>query len=169
MGDVSWLEGDSRTARELYGESLARSRAIGDREGTAVALMFLASVVPHEDDDRDSARTLFRESLELFRELGFRQRMASCLVGLAAVTADEDGPGAARLLGAAQALRDETGGEVEDWRERPLLEAAEARSRELTGDEAFTAAFASGRSAARHVVGEALAAEAARGVLGGSS
>ena len=97
-------QGDVERASALLAESLALSEGIGFREGIAwsVEQLGLSAAV----DGDPVAVSLLRRSLELHTELRDRWRMSSVLEDLAAIVlAQEDPRQAARLLGAAEALR----------------------------------------------------------------
>jgi predicted ATPase len=149
LGLVADGQGDYASARALHEESLAIRREIGDKWGIATSLGNLG-LVAYGQQDYTSARALLAEALALQRELGSRRNVAEWLEGLAWVTAAQgrtraEADRSARLLGAAEALRDALG--------IPLLasqradhERQSAVVRGELGDEAFTAAFARGRA-----------------------
>jgi predicted ATPase/transcriptional regulator with XRE-family HTH domain len=120
LAEVLALKGDLARAADLYMQSIPLFREIRDPEALLWALTGLGYVRLRQDD-RVEAEELFRESLELARELGTRKRISHALEGLAAITVQQalEDPGeasnprssrrlhrAARLLGAAQALRE---------------------------------------------------------------
>jgi len=79
------------------------------------------------------------------RELGDRQGLAMCLAGLAmAAAVDEDPRRAARLWGAAEALRQSIGVRS-SAASRVMREQLTAIAREQLGDEVFAAAWAEGQ------------------------
>src|SRR5262249_55224875 len=82
----------------LLRESLARSRAVGYREGEAWSRELLGLLAADEGASERGAQ-LLRESLRTHWALGDRWRSASVLEALAGVMADS--AEAARLLGAA--------------------------------------------------------------------
>jgi hypothetical protein len=96
------------------------------------------------------AAALFKESLSLRKEMGARRGIAESLEGLASVRVADGGDSQtaarpARLLGAAEALREAIGAPV------PLVERAEyerdvATLRSQLGEEAFAATWAEGRA-----------------------
>jgi non-specific serine/threonine protein kinase len=106
LGEVARLQGNYVAARSLYDRSLAIQRSNGDRRSTAACLSNLAHVARAEGDLR-RATALITECFGLFRELGARDLgITEGLEILAAVAAACGRPErAARLLGAAEALR----------------------------------------------------------------
>jgi hypothetical protein len=86
-----------------------------------------------------------RQSLALRRALGEPLGIAQCLEGLA-LTADRDRAAwAARLLGAAEAIRERLGAPLPPV-DRPEHDAAVAAARAALGDDGFAAAWAAGRT-----------------------
>jgi tetratricopeptide (TPR) repeat protein len=151
LGFVASDQGEHERAAELYEESLALFRELGRTSGVAWSLSGLGSVALHQQEYARAA-TLLKESLALFRELGdkpgigTRGGLADCLERLARVAVAEGQPErAARLLGAAEALRDALGAPL------PPADGAEYQ-RDVTviraglGEEAFAAAWAAGRA-----------------------
>ena len=101
--------GDHSAARSLLSESLAVAEEIGYREGIAWSFNLLG-VVSCRVGDHEAAEELLRDSLELHRALGDQWRTASVLDGLAAcAAARSEAVRAARLLGAAAAIRSRIG------------------------------------------------------------
>ena len=109
-GQVALSSGDAPAARSLIEESLALYKEIGHRHGTAASLALLARVATHQGEFR-SAGALYEESLAITREIGDQLNAASCLEGLAGsgCCTREISTWAARLLGAAEVLRDTIG------------------------------------------------------------
>ena len=82
-GAMAWFQADYASARSLYDESLGIWRELGDRQGIAHTLGYLANVA-HYQGDHASARSLYDESLGIRRELGDRYDVAYTLGCLAA-------------------------------------------------------------------------------------
>ncbi len=119
LGVVTRYQGHYAAARQFFRESLVLRQQLGDSWGLANTLYNLAESAQC-DRDYEQARTLYRESLVLLRELGNRPLMVLSLHGLAEVAAHQDPPAqAARLFGAAEALREAIGTPL-----RPLEQAA---------------------------------------------
>ena len=108
--------------RDAGGRALELARSIGDHEAAALASSRLGMAAVHEGRLDAAARHL-REALEASSTLGFPAAAAICCDGLAALAAERgDSLRAARLLGAAEALRRAAGS---------LLLPAEAEARAL--------------------------------------
>jgi predicted ATPase/DNA-binding CsgD family transcriptional regulator len=102
-------QGKTLEAVNLLQEALALFRLVGDPRGTANALANLGHALLELRKPEESIGH-FRESLELRRKLGNTLGIAECLEGFAAAAAATRRAGrAARLLGAAAALREVTG------------------------------------------------------------
>src|SRR5688572_18838914 len=85
------------------------SSELGDTHGCANSLCSLGSTAL-AIGDVPRASELCRESLALFREIGDKDGIANCLEGLAqAASAQQRAVRAARLYGAAEALREVIG------------------------------------------------------------
>jgi diguanylate cyclase (GGDEF)-like protein len=69
LGAAKFNMNEGEAAYALFEKALELFRAAGDRRGTAVNLMNLASIVSEYRHDLSGALELFRESLELFRTL----------------------------------------------------------------------------------------------------
>jgi ATP/maltotriose-dependent transcriptional regulator MalT len=143
-GQVALSQGDASTARSLLEGSLALYRDLGDRQRIAQVLVGLAKVEAHRGD-LATARVLYEESLSVARVV-YKLDIASGLEGLANVVAAQgEFAWATRLWGAAEALRDTMGAPLPPL-ERPDYEHAMATARTALGEEAFTAAWAEGRT-----------------------
>jgi tetratricopeptide (TPR) repeat protein len=144
LGNVALNQKDYPAARAYCEESLAVAREIGDKRVIAIALYNLGGVALHGGDHAASC-SLRQESLVIRHELGDRVGVAECLEGLADAAGQTER--AARLLGAAQALRDALGAPV-----APAVESGHqddvAAVRTALGKEAFAAAWAEGQSMA---------------------
>jgi DNA-binding CsgD family transcriptional regulator len=159
--DQSWLayalgdlgvavagRGDSERAALLIKEGLALHREVGNEFGEAVYLEALGMVVQAAGDE-EAATRYYSESLRRLSELiGTRDGawwLARPLAGLASTTAARGQPGrAARLLGAAEALRERGGagrGALSARDQRTMAEVSLA-----LGDDAYAQAVASGRT-----------------------
>jgi non-specific serine/threonine protein kinase len=105
LGEIARVEGDYLAARSFYEESLAIQRELGDQRGMAVSLINLG-LVAHNQCDYRQATAFFKGSLALFQKHGGKRGCVDCLAALAGVAGAERQPErAARLLGAAEALR----------------------------------------------------------------
>ena len=106
LGLVHRYQGDYELAARLYGEVLSLAREVQDTYYTAAALHNLGQMEHHRGNDA-RAHPLLVESLTLLQQLGDRPTMSTFLADIAGVWAAQGQPErAARLFGAAQALRD---------------------------------------------------------------
>ena len=136
--------GDVFTARSQLEKSLTLYREMGDRQRIAQSLCALAKVVAIQGD-HTTARALYEESLTIAR-VGHKLNIASGLEGLASMVALQGEPTwAARLWGAADALRDAMGAPMATV-EQPAYEQAVAAARLKLGEKVFAAAWAEGRT-----------------------
>ncbi len=155
LGWAAFFGGDYAQAAALGEESLALARELGEKEIVARSLTGLGFAALFRDD-LAGATTRFREALALWRELGTEEFAGYCLLGLAGAAAAGGHPDrAARLLGAAEALREAV--------DAPLPPVARAQHERVVGivrdhlDAAtFMAAWEAGRAASEGVVAEAL-------------
>jgi non-specific serine/threonine protein kinase len=146
LGLAAAGRGDPARARAALDESVATYRALGERRGLSLALAGLGRVTAMGGDHRGAWSSL-RESLSLQRDLVDRADAAETLewcAGLAAVRGQTER--AARLAGAAGALR--AAREVA-WAVpvgRDLLERWLGAARRALGEDAFEAARAAGQA-----------------------
>ncbi len=145
LGTIARYQGDVERASVLLTESLALSEGIGFREGIAWSVEQLGLLAAVDGDP--AAISLLRRSLELHSELRDRWRMSSVLEDLAAIAiAQGDAGQAARLLGAAEALRETIGTVIAPCERLQHNQTTKAVRAEL-GDEAFDAALRQGQLA----------------------
>ncbi|MFN8591164.1 MAG: helix-turn-helix domain-containing protein [Thermomicrobiales bacterium] len=146
LGVVAWGRGDLAGATALCEEALALQRGIEDDWGLSVSLGYLG-LLAGERGDYAAAAMAHRESLQLRWAAGIWEDIAASLGDLGALAATVGrGRQAARLFGAAAALREEMGRVVIMLPERTVFERAEACARNELGEEAFAAAEAVGRA-----------------------
>lgn len=149
--------GDFDAARALHQRALTISRELGDQRGVARTLMHLGDSAALEND-RPKSLSFYRECIQIRQALHDMPGVATAVERLASVVIEEEPEAAARLLGAAEALRDSiktplpAGGQddYERWvrslRERlgePGYEAARAAGRSLDTDAALAPIFGS--------------------------
>jgi tetratricopeptide (TPR) repeat protein len=145
LGQVASIEGDYTVARVLFQASLAIVRELWDKRGIADALNNLGFVAERQGHYA-RAHSLLEESLAISRELADKLGTAHDLEGLARLASAEEQPDrAARLFGAAEALRNAIGAALPPAaRAEHERHAAAIRSR--LGEESFTIAWAEGRA-----------------------
>ncbi|HEY6279838.1 MAG TPA: tetratricopeptide repeat protein, partial [Streptosporangiaceae bacterium] len=142
LGTIARYQGESGRAAALLAESRSLSEGIGFAEGVAWSLEQLGLLATGRDDP--GAAGLLRRSLELHRELNDRWRTASVLEDLAALAlARGSAAPAARLLAAAQALREVIGTIIAPC-ETGQHERTLAGARAALGEDAFAAAWQQG-------------------------
>ena len=145
LGTVARYQGDAERASELLTESLSLAEGIGFREGIAWSAEQLGLLAATDGDP--VAIGLLRRSLDLHSELRDRWRMSSVLEDFAAVALAQRRPAqAARLLGAAEALRNAIGTVIAPC-ERLQHNQVTRAVRAALGDEAFDVALRQGQLA----------------------
>ena len=145
LGTVARYQGNVERASVLLTESLALSEGIGFREGIAWSVEQLGLLAAVDGDP--AAISLLRRSLELHSELRDRWRVSSVLEDLAAIAlAQGNARQAARLLGAAEAVRETIGTVIAPCERLQHNQTTKAVRTEL-GDEAFDAALRQGQLA----------------------
>jgi non-specific serine/threonine protein kinase len=146
LGEVARLEGAWGAARALYGHAVAAYKRAGHQSGVSASLLNLGAAACEAGDLR-TAGSSFREGLTIARMLGSRVDISAALDGLGAVAAKRGAwTRAARLAGAAEALREAIGSEL-DAVDRAFRERSQAELRAALGEAALEAALAEGRAA----------------------
>lgn len=134
---LSYVRGDVDRAVEVVEESIAASRAAGDPEILAAALLG-RGLTALSGGDLDAAEELLREALAMLREQDDRSGAALGLVGLAQVELARGDPGrAAALLAEAEGLSRSAG----DWFTLTAALSSQALESRLRGDDVHTAAL----------------------------
>jgi len=142
LGTVARYQGDGERAAELLAESLSLSEGIGFREGIAWAAEQLGLLAAADGDL--AAVAMLRRSFDLHSELRDRWRLSSVLEDLASIAlARADAHQAARLLGAAEAMRDAIGTVIAPCERLQHNQTSQA-VRTLLGDESFDTALRQG-------------------------
>jgi non-specific serine/threonine protein kinase len=146
LAGASLADGDCERARALGEECLALARAAGDSRREAEVERVLGEAAGGGGEgagDAAAARAHYAAGLGAIRALGeVRSVIAGCLEGLAAL---EPPARAARLLGAAGALREALGAPLPP-RERGAEAACRKAARAALGADAFGEAFERGRA-----------------------
>jgi len=145
LGRVAQRQGDYDQAVVLLDESLALFPKLGDKKNRALSLIALGSIA-FEQGNYGQTSALGAQSLRLCRDLGYKWGMAAGLEGLAAVAGVQSQPErAARLFGAAMALRESIGATLPPD-EHPAYERTLAATRAQLDEATFAAAWAEGRA-----------------------
>lgn len=155
LGGVAYQRGEHTLANQRLEEALQLAKGSGDRRYTAMALNSLGRAA-HAQGERARAQTLFTKSLTQYKETGDRQGVLEVLEGLAYLAAAEQPKRAARLFGAAEAMRDAIGAPLPPV-ERPACEQMVASLRATLGEEGLTTAWASGRALVTEAMEPAIA------------
>jgi tetratricopeptide (TPR) repeat protein len=144
-GALLFLDGDLDQARALHEETLTIGRSSGDQNLSAEAHYLLATDFLAARDAGSAAQQL-AAAVRDYQSFGHLEGLARCLGALSALALQRDDPRlAARLIGAAAAVRDRVG--LKPW---PYVVEAEHRTiaraaARLPGGE-YTANVAAGRS-----------------------
>ena len=109
LGEVAVEQGDLSSARALFEESLAMARALGDRRAQSLSLNDLGDLAIRQGDHM-AAHASLAESVRMAREIRDQAGIALALESFAGLAIARRHPErTARLLGAAEALRDVIG------------------------------------------------------------
>ena len=145
LGQANIKLGDHKTAGLALEECLAIARSLGDQRSSARALHNLGGVA-FAEGDYTASRTLRQEALAILCNLGDRLLISQFIVESAElVAAQGDCMLTARLLGAAEALRESIGATLLPAYVDPY-ERAVAAARAGLSEEVFVAAWAEGRT-----------------------
>lgn len=144
LAQLATVAEDPQAAKRLLDEALNAARRSGNGAGEADALNELGWMASAGGDQRRAA-VHYRQSLTLQADIGDPAAIATSLQGLAS-TAIRTGrfSAAARMLGAAQGVRDAHGC-APDGREQSNCELCVRRARQRLGEPAFEAAWTLGR------------------------
>lgn len=145
LGREAHGKGDFAKARSIFEENVMILREFGNTQGIAINHMEIG-FVDLAVGDHAKARSQLDKSLTLLRELGDKKFTAECLEGLAGVNCLQgQTTRAARLVGAAEALRELSGMPVPPYRRADyerILTTVRAQSDEAT----FAKAWSEGRA-----------------------
>jgi tetratricopeptide (TPR) repeat protein len=138
-------QGELEQAAKVYEENLGRLRQLGDAWTISWALGGRGEVARLQGD-YELAGSLLRESLAMILERGYPVEIAFTLEALGHLAADQGRPArAARLWGAADALRDEVHSPLSPTYQRDYRPYFDEARAEL-GQATFEAAWAKGRA-----------------------
>lgn len=142
LGDIEWRFENYDEAEPLHRENLRIFEEIGDKTGIAMSLHRLARIA-YDQGRYEQAAALFRQSLSVARELDNKPVISFSVGGLAGVAAVQGRlKTAATLFGAAQAVLDSIGSDLESAGVAKSLPAA----RTSFGEQAWESAWAEGQS-----------------------
>ena len=143
-GLLAYYEGEMESAATHLEKAIALARASLYRPDLARSLVALGRVM-HARGETARAAALFREGLGLFRKIGHRLGIATALEGMAGSVSSENAERAARLFGAAEAIRAAIGAPLPPV-DRPAHERDAAAIRAHLAETAFAAAWAEGQA-----------------------
>jgi predicted ATPase/DNA-binding CsgD family transcriptional regulator/DNA-binding XRE family transcriptional regulator len=156
LGIVAWGQGDVERAAARCEDAVALQRAAGDAWGLSNSLAYLG-LLAGERGEYARAAAAHRDSLELRWAAGAWEDIAGSLADVAVLAAAVGrAEQAARLFGAADAVREEAGRPSIKLPERAVYEHGERRAGTALGENAFAEARAAGRAlSAERAVAEA--------------
>jgi predicted ATPase/DNA-binding CsgD family transcriptional regulator len=145
LGISAWGQGDLRRAADLLTEALASQRARGDVVGANMALVYLG-LLATERGSYAEASALQRESLVWARRVEAQEELSFNLANAGTLAAGRGQPAtAARLFGAAAALRERFGNQPKEP-ERSVYDRALDAVRGALSPAVYAEAWASGRA-----------------------
>ncbi len=145
LGLIAKAQGEYARARTLFEQSLAIKRDLAEKPGIGICLLHLGCLAL-DQADYGHARFLLVDCLRLLREVGDRLVGVGALESVARLSlAQQDSQSAARLFGAAEALREHLGAPIPPIEREKLTQAA-VSLREAMDEESYTAAWTQGRA-----------------------
>lgn len=144
LGEVRIWQGRPAEAHPLVQTALERSRQLRERFVEGIGL-HNSGRLAGLDGDRPEQWRLFTAALKVRKVIGDREGLAKSLEAFADLLCDDEPRVAARLLGAAESLRDATGRPVAPVC-RPVLDGCVARIRRQLGATETAVSWAIGRS-----------------------
>jgi predicted ATPase/class 3 adenylate cyclase len=144
LGRLAIVSGDFATGLQLAAEAADLHRQLGSEEGIANALDNCGWAALGLEDSAQ-AEGFFHQALVASGRLGYLRGIAAAALGLAATAPEGKGDRTARLLGAADALCEELGLELDSF-ETEVHKRAVAVARAELGQEAFARAWEEGRA-----------------------
>jgi predicted ATPase/class 3 adenylate cyclase len=160
LAEVARHTGQYEKARSLGMEVVSVSQEMDDKWTVARDYIWLGIVTAYKGDDYEEAAGYLEEGFALVREVGDWEWVAYALDCFAVIAgAKGQGERAARLWGAAEALRKSIGATLHST-DRPDYDRSVAAVRSQLGEETWEAAFAQGMAmsaeeAAEYALGEA--------------
>ncbi len=144
LGYMALVADDLRSARDWFDKAIELATSRGDHRSESFFRENLG-LARLEQGDPDDAHREFLASLRLARRLGFIEVAATDLIGLAAVASSAGQfAGGARLIGGAERLLEQTGGQWDVVEARVRSRTLTELDRGLDGD-ALTTAIEHGR------------------------
>jgi predicted ATPase/DNA-binding XRE family transcriptional regulator/Tfp pilus assembly protein PilF len=145
LGDLARCQGDFEKADRLYTDGLSLYREMGDLDEIPSMLHNLGYTALQRGDHAQ-AMALFKEALSIQHTMGNRAGIAECLMGIAGVlSAQGKAEAGARLLGAAEAMRESVGASL--WpANRVEYDRILTRLKSALDEPAFAAAWSAGKA-----------------------
>lgn len=144
LGWIAEVDGELAEARDWYDESRQIRNAIGDDYAFAKSTADLGRIARRQKEPL-AAGTLLTQALHVFHRTGDRRLAAACLVELGAVAAQQRRREmAARLLGAAESVRESLG--MPAWPDEQALHDDVVESIRPTKDASVLKALRTGRA-----------------------
>jgi predicted ATPase/DNA-binding SARP family transcriptional activator/DNA-binding CsgD family transcriptional regulator len=162
LAEVARHTGHYEQARALGMEAVSVSQEMDDKWTVARDFVWLGMVTAYKSDDYEEAAGFLEEGFALIREVGDWEYVAYALDSFAVLAgAKAQGERAARLWGAAEALRKSIGTPLHPT-ERPDYDRSVVAARSQLNEAAWEAAFAqgmamSGEEAAEYALSEEVA------------
>lgn len=145
LGELERAEQNYTQAGIHYRQSLAIDRELGYKASASITLLNLGFVALHQDDAAQATAD-FTEALAAGQALGHRRIIVGALMGLGAVAqAQGQAEPAARLLGAADTLREAVGFQFEAV-DQATYDRTLAAVRAQLDEATFDAAWEAGRA-----------------------
>jgi predicted ATPase/DNA-binding SARP family transcriptional activator/DNA-binding CsgD family transcriptional regulator len=145
LGITMLVHGDPEQATALLDESLALFQEIGDSSNIAISLMYSA-LAALTQGDHERVRALSQESLKLLQKGEDKQHIPDCLEIMAGgAGAQGRAQRAARLWGAAEAMREDIGVPLQP-EDRKLLDPYLTTVRTSLGEAVWQATLGEGRA-----------------------
>ncbi len=145
LGHIAHEEGDYAQARELTEECLGLFRELEHRRGVAFALLNLG-LIAHAQGDADWALKRVQEGMRILKEQGYRREAIAALeMGASVLVSLHAEQQAARLWGAAEALREDLGEPLPQG-QRAQYERDVAQAQTALGAESLEVAWKEGRA-----------------------
>ena len=137
--------GDAARGETLMAEGMQLHRELGNKQGLGNKLSDIA-LMKHAAGDEAGATRNYAEGIRLLRESGDTWYLATPVGGLAAVAMSAGRPvQAARLIGAAGAMRERSGAAL--WpKERERFQQTESKARAALGEATYLREVAAGRA-----------------------
>src|SRR5215204_57447 len=154
LGEVALHSGHYEQARTLGMEAVSVSREMDDKWTVARDLVWLGMVTAYEGDDYEEEAGFLEEGLALVREVGDWEWVGHALDSFAVIAGTKgQGERAARLYGAAEALRDAIGAPLPPTN-RPHYDRGVAAARAKLNEAEWEAAFSEGMAMSAEEVAE---------------